>query len=430
MHRNLVSKVSRAANGTRLSQIPIRSAALAVLLAPVAASSAPANISDIPYVRAGTFVADRDTANQAKVVPPILKPGTLPLISTARMTRFDPVQHGFRFTNTFQNVTGVFDIVVGGLCGGMVYSALDYFNGATATPTQSYRPVSGTTLESYIYNRHLKSFEGHMDKWVELHANPFGARNSEFFKWGLEGKPGGRLQELRAKIDAGQPVPLGLKSLSANPGEDHVVLAYGYDMGRYKGDLGANQTDLKIFVYNPNYGNKKTTLVPVPNEQKWCHVEADKHGNKPCWRSYFVQQNYNRISPPRISSNPVELRMSFKTGGDDLRGGNDNVSVRVQLTDGRIINADNVNKSKRWIDQSLNMVGISLPDDVRASSIRDITLTTSFGGGMGGDNWNLDQLVAKLHINDTEVTGCTINGRPVKRFTGDDKRFVTRFPCY
>lgn len=208
-----------------------------------------------------------------------------------------------------------------------------------------------------------------------------------------------------------------------------MVLAVGYDMGRYKGDVGAHQTDLKIFVYNPNYGNRLTTLVPIPAEEKWCHVERDANGKKPCWRSYFVQQNYNRVTPPLVSSSPVELRISFKTGGDDLRGGNDNVAVRVRLNDGRVINAPNVNKSKRWIDQSINTVGISLPDDVSARSIRDITLTTSFGGGMGGDNWNLDQFVAKLHINDAEITSCEVKGRPAKRFTGDDQTLTTRFPC-
>ena len=68
------------------------------------------------------------------------------------------------------------------------------------------------------------------------------------------------MQELKAEIDAGHPVPLGLKSLSANPGEDHVILAVGYDTGRYKGDLGDFKEDLKIFIYDPNNGAVMKTL--------------------------------------------------------------------------------------------------------------------------------------------------------------------------
>lgn len=349
-------------------------------------------------------------------------PITPMVISTARMTRFDPAVNGFRFINQFLNVTGAFDITTKGLCGGMVYAALDYFKSGIPVPKQSYMPVSGTTLESYIYNRQYKALESHMDKWVELHANPFGARNAEFFNWGLQGTGGGRLQELKAKIDAGNPVPLGLKSLSANPGEDHVVLAYGYDMGRYRGDMGANKEDLKIFLYEPNFGARKITLVPKPDQQAWCYAEFPTQ----CWRTYFVQQNYGAMTPPRVPDRPVEMKMTFRTGGDDLRGGNDNVSVRITLTDGRVINAPNVNKSKRWIDGSVNTVGISLPDTVRAGQVRDITIITAFRGGFDGDNWNMDRVETSLDVGGASAERCSSAGT---RFTGDTHNLTVRSSC-
>ncbi|KAF0110308.1 MAG: hypothetical protein FD128_1785 [Hyphomonadaceae bacterium] len=116
--------------------------------------------------------------------PALVRPipqSTAKLLSTARFTRFDPAVHGFRFLNYFSNVTGVFDITTGGLCGGMVYTMLDYFKTGRALPQQDYTPVSGTALERHIYARQMNSLGDHMDKWVELHGNPFGARNSEFF---------------------------------------------------------------------------------------------------------------------------------------------------------------------------------------------------------------------------------------------------------
>ncbi len=353
----------------------------------------------------------------------------VPISSTPIMTRFNPETNGFRFVNAFATVTGVFDITTSGLCGGMAYAALDYFLAGVPRPSQVYLPVQGSDLERFLSNRQAKSLEAHIDKWTELHLNPGGARNSEFFNWGLQGFRGGRLQELRAKIDAGQPVPLGLKSLSANFTEDHVVLAYGYDLGRYRGDLGQYKEDLKIFLYEPNFGNQKITLVPKPDRAEWCYVEPDNTGKQRCWRSYFVQQNYGRATPPPIPDNPVELELEFRTGGDDLRGGNDNLMIIVDLSDGRIIKTANVNRSKRWMSGSQNFIAVSLPNDVRAGGIREVTLATSFGGGVDGDNWNLDGFIAYLKVGGAKVQACNGGGAPLVRFTASTREYKFRMPC-
>lgn len=375
----------------------------------------------------GGTAASGDPAPALRTLRPLT---TMPVtLTTARMTRFNPETQGFAFINTFKNVTGVFDITTGGLCGGMVYAALDYFNRGMRTPGQDYTPAPGTTLENYFYGRNLTALGDHMDKWVELHLNPGGARNGEFFRWGLQGTGGGRLQELRAHIDAGRPVPLGLKSMSANPGEDHVVLAYGYDMGRYKGDLGANQEDLKIFIYEPNYGRMRVTLVPRPDQQAWCYLEANRRGEKPCWRTYFVQQNYHAGTPPAVSDAPVELVLDVLTGGDDLRGGNDNVSAEVELTDGRRIAAANLNRSRRWIDHTWNTVGISLPDTVRAGQVRNVLIKTGFRGGFDGDNWNVDEMTAMLKVNGATVESCNRKGGPLFRHTGDTHYYSIPTRC-
>ena len=357
--------------------------------------------------------------------------GLAAALSNSRMTRFDPTIHGFIFKNTFLNVTGAFDITTSGLCGGMVYTALDYFKNTRPIPNQNYTPVSGTSLEKHIYARQMTSLGDHMDKWLELHNNPFGARNSEFFNWGLQGFGGGRLQELKAKIDAGEPVPLGLKSMSANPGEDHVVLAIGYDMGRYKGDLGANKEDLKIFIYDPNHGNEKITLVPRVNEQAWCEVEyVRKSDGKPfCWRSYFVQQNYRMTNPPNIPARQNELIMHVTTGGDDLRGGGDNLNVKIMRRSGPPITATNVNLSKRWIDYSENIIGVTLPPGLNRGDITSVELGTAFRGGFDGDNWNVNKLVIKQIANGAEVANCTREGAPLVRLTGSYHNYGTAFPC-
>jgi hypothetical protein len=85
------------------------------------------------------------------------------------MTQFKPELHGFRFSNTFQNnAIPEFDIRTGGLCGGMSYSAMDYYFKSQPVPTQSYRPASQTIFHRYIYRRQVDSLSGNLDKWAEV----------------------------------------------------------------------------------------------------------------------------------------------------------------------------------------------------------------------------------------------------------------------
>ena len=353
---------------------------------------------------------------------PILK--SLPPIAlnirSPNMTDFDPATDGFDFVNTFKNVTGVFDITTGGLCGGMVYTALDYWKANKQIPQQFYTPVSGTDLQKYIYDRQMTALESHMDKWVELHGNPFGSRNSEFFNWGLQDFGGGRLQELKARIAANEPVPLGLKSLSGDPSADHVVLAYGYDMGRYEGRLGPYKDDLRIYVYDPNAGNQRVTLSPEAANQQYCFTDSFYHdGGKICWRTYFVQQNYRAQLPPNIPLRPNEIVAEIETGGDDLRGGRDNLGIEIALRGGGIIRADNVNLSQRWMGGTTNSVGVTIPPTIRPDMISHVTLRTNFRGGFDGDNWNVDRVKLRVIKNGAEVAACEQAGGPLVRFTGD-----------
>lgn len=213
---------------------------------------------------------------------------------TCVMTRFNPSVHGFQFVNDF--VTNFAGIDFGGLCGGMAYSALDYFNNNIPVPTLSSSPENGTPLREYIYNRQQNSTLDNLDKWGELSFNPFGSRTNEFFNWGLQGFNGGRLQELRAEIDAGRPVPLGLYK-GGNGGfvMHHQVLAIGYDIGRYTGDLGQNQEDLRIYVYDSNYANQTMILRPNLSNQTY-YYENDTACS---WLTYFVDKKYRLASPPR-----------------------------------------------------------------------------------------------------------------------------------
>jgi len=303
-------------------------------------------------------------------------------------TKFNPTKHGFNFGNDFNNdFIKKLDIRTGGLCGGMVYSALDYFNARKPIPRQDYRPANRTPLQSYIYNRQVNSLKG-LEKWVEVGFNPFGARNSEFFRWGLQGFNGGRLQELRSYLDKGKPVVLGLWGVD---GGKHQVLAIGYDVGRYKGRFGKHQEDFKIFIYDPNYQNQVVTLRP-DTKNNWYYYE----GRDKKWRTYFVDTKYTK-KVPKVGHLPKypkdkkihELVLHFDIGNDDLRGGNDNLNVTVNLANGSQQKFRAVNLRARWLENYSESARIVLKKPVKAEQIMSIDLDATFRGGVGGDNFNI-----------------------------------------
>ncbi len=342
-----------------------------------------------------------------------------PPARTAVFTSFSPTTHGFEFANEFQNFVRVVDGVdfrTGGLCGGMSYAALDYYFAGKLVPQQAWRPAEGKPLQSYIFARQEHSLYDNLDKWIEVIVNPFGWRNSEFFKWGLQGDNGGRIEELRAAIDAGRPVPLGLKG--AHGSGDHQVIAFGYDMGRYRGDLGDFQTDFRIFILDPNYPNQTVTMVADPAREVFYYLEQP-HKN---YQTYFVDEKYRAARPIEVpqARYPVdgrvyELDLDIRTGADDMRGGNDNLSVIVTLMDGSSFSFPNVNLSQRWISNYNQVVELPLPRPIRTQDIYTITLSTSFGGGVAGDNWDM----AGARVFATPVRTAPIANLSARRFTGD-----------
>ncbi len=344
-------------------------------------------------------------------------------VASPRMTRFDPVRDGFKFVNTFDNdVVRELDIRTGGLCGGMVYSALDYYNAGMPIPPQDYKPAVNAPLHDYLYDRQVASLRENLDKWTELGFNPLGARNAEFFRWGLQGSNGGRLQELRARIDRGTPVPLGLWHYDGKPGGDHQVLAIGYDLGRYRGDLGQYQEDLRIFVYDPNHPGTTMTLVPDTARGGYRYLE---HRDK-MWLTYFVDAKYRARRPtveaeaaPASAANRVTaLLVHIGTGGDDLRGGNDNVDVILTYANGRTQTWRNVNGGRRWLDRYAQDISLALERPVALEQLKSITLKTRFGGGIGGDNWNVDALHVDAVMGNTRRNILYQDGTPLVRFTG------------
>ena len=208
-----------------------------------------------------------------------------------KRTSFDARNDGFRFTNRFENrIIG--DIKTSGLCGGMCYAALDYFYNRRPIPVQSTVPPEGTALRKYLLDRQIDALRLGADKWAELIGTNIGNRDQEFFNWGLQ-TGSGRLGELTATIDRNRPMPIGLQTVGASGPFSHYVVATGYRLGRYQGNLGHYQSDVEIYVYDPNNPNKEMTLVPDPATRCYRLKESPQK----FWRTYFVDKRYHAEEP-------------------------------------------------------------------------------------------------------------------------------------
>ena len=340
------------------------------------------------------------------------------------MTRFNPVTHGFKFYNTFTN-----DLSGGaksdGLCGGMMYAAMDYFVVGGRVPGIDYRPAIGTTLQTYLYNRQTTQILSNLDRFGDMIAGAGPKADKRiYFERGIKEET---LRELRGRIDAGTPVVLALQN--ADDALGHSVLAIGYDMGRYRGDLGEHKEDLSIYVYDPNHPLETRILTPNVATQRYVYREAngqqtDAHAK---WLTYFVDTRYRSTAAPAIPEPNLggsdglvrELRLTIQTGGDELVANNDEVQFTVHI-DGRPPQVfENLNHRMRWISNYGQTISLPLDGPVQVANIRSFDLTkTARLAAKGADNWDLDAVTLDAYGG---FAGCTrlfhLDGHPLRRFT-------------
>jgi len=100
---------------------------------------------------------------------------------------------------------------------------------------------------------------------------------------------------------------------------------------------------------------------------------------------------------------PVQaLDLVVSTGNDDLRGGSnagDNCDATITLGAGQTITVPNINAGQAWAGWSIHSVSIPVPAaGLHGGDISSVSLHTGFGGGISGDNWNVErvQLLATL----------------------------------
>src|SRR5215469_13625043 len=184
---------------------------------------------------------------------------------------FQPSRHAFGFRNEWPDepaltLPGPLRVGIGnaarGLCGGMVFGALDYWHAGTEPPARL--PAPGEPLFQFIVWRLIQSWHiptgvARYYYWMNLPDGDDGHRrllHRRLLHRRLRHRAGLRTRSLvvqwpriRARLDAGQPAPIGLVTVTgANPlqlGRNHQVLAYGYHVA---------ETRVTLHVYDPNSG--------------------------------------------------------------------------------------------------------------------------------------------------------------------------------
>jgi hypothetical protein len=170
---------------------------------------------------------------------------------------FLPSRHGFAFDNSWPpgpaisvrtpaGRVGVGNAALG-LCGGMVFAALDYWRAGRKPPAE--RPAPGTPLFRFVVRRLLQSWR--LPAVVRYYLGMLAADGDLAARTISREWP-----RIKALLDRGLPVTLGLVTVaSANPlllGHNHQVLAYRY-----------RQADaaVTLLVYDPNSGPDDTVAI-------------------------------------------------------------------------------------------------------------------------------------------------------------------------
>jgi hypothetical protein len=180
---------------------------------------------------------------------------------------FSPLIHGFSFQNEFSGIPFLFHRYPKsyrwihrlffrkssyGLCGGMCFTALDYFHAKQSLPTLTSPPAVGSLLHSHLFQRQNNTY-GFLGRVV-----------AKFGLWSflsdaqLQRKTSKEFSKIQRSLDAQQPVVLGLVYVHISESiaiwMNHQVIAYRYEMNANGGT---------VYLYDPNYPGSEDIAIEL-----------------------------------------------------------------------------------------------------------------------------------------------------------------------
>jgi hypothetical protein len=216
----------------------------------------------------------------------------------ARSTDFLPSRHAFGFANAWPDEpalslpTPVRRIGIGnaarGLCGGMVFGALDYWHAGAVPP--AILPAPGEPLFRFIVWRLIQSW--HIPTGVARYYYWMNLPDGDNVRRGLRARSMEmQWPRIRAQLDAGHPTPIGIVTVAgASPlqlGRNHQLLAYGYQLAG---------TDVTLQVYDPNSGPSDDVYIRFDPQAPGLGFTHSVNIGLPV-RGFFLTP-YSRTMPP------------------------------------------------------------------------------------------------------------------------------------
>jgi hypothetical protein len=218
---------------------------------------------------------------------------------------FTPLVHGFGFQNSFPGIpflirkNSIINELVHrlffrknsyGLCGGICFTALDYFYSEKEIPYIESPPEAGDFIHSYIFKRQNDTY------------GSFGRFISKFIFWSLisdtklQRKTYQEFSDIRLSLDRKQPIVLGLVyvhiSQSLAIWSNHQVIAY-----KYEADLEKNT----VYLYDPNFPGREDIAIELMRTEKGFQcIQRDLQSNAGIPVRGFFKIPYSFISPPEV----------------------------------------------------------------------------------------------------------------------------------
>lgn len=255
-------------------------------------------------------------------------------MTSARVEGFLPSTSGLRFANHFPTGIPIVSIPLpgigrsislgdasNGVCGGMVYAALDLFLATPRlrVPETTMPPTGDTPLTTYIIRRLVDSFTlaygvgSNVARYLRLMSTP----DQDAFILDGVGSVMARQEwpKVKRDIDAGRPSPLGLVagghispmdfgSKVERLGHCHQVLAYAYAVD--SADV------LTLHVYDPNDPLTDTSTIVTdlsdPGDDTRLITEriSSRIAGHGTFRTFFRHDHYVPVLPPAgVSPGPV-----------------------------------------------------------------------------------------------------------------------------
>ncbi|MFI6297958.1 hypothetical protein ACIBEJ_40650 [Nonomuraea sp. NPDC050790] len=228
-------------------------------------------------------------------------------------TAFRPSLHGFHFNNSWPDGTtlkhldlGVVSLPIGdatnGLCGGMVYAAMDYFLSNQLAPAQTVAPAGeGVPLFDYFVSRLFDSFDlPDLPLSLLKLMNPAYPDTDQgiFEPIGLmSGRSAIMVRDswprVKDWIDQGFPRPICLvKTKSLNPadlGQNHQVLVWGYHV---------SGTGVTFALYDPNFHDHDALMMTFDTSRTDVPVGVGVTDPRQGTISCFLPTAYAAQTPP------------------------------------------------------------------------------------------------------------------------------------